>query len=677
MLLLVLAQALTAAPAPVATLPVAAPAAAQQGVVSYGPDFFAASRPANADEMVARLPGFAIDTGSGVRGYDGAAGNVLIDGQRPATKTDNLDEVLKRIPFATVERIDVIRGGAPGIDMQGKTVIANIIRKAGGGAHGLLAYADQTAQNGQHSWVVRAEGSGRLGVRSWEAGLYAGHFIDDGAGDGPLTRVDGAGKPLREGRIHSHGFAGQVVLTGAVESPLAGGQLRLNTRLFSNPYNFNETDFITLPDTHQQTEHDDDNTTQAEFGARYVRPLGAKASTELVALRQDKHEIIAADFRAPGDAEAFKLDNRTAETIVRGVAKLQRSPTLSWEAGGEGAYNTLTSQTRFALNGAAVALPAANVTVEEKRGEAFVKAVWRPHSTVTVEGAIREEGSQITSSGDVVLEKRLYFTKPRLALTWAPDADTQVRFRYERVVGQLDFGSFVASQNLANGSLTAGNPNLEPEKDWVSEVAVERHFLKSGAIVLTFRHSEITDAIDRAPIFQPNGDVFDAPANIGAGTKDEEILNLTLPLDRLGVPGGQIRVNSTWRQSEVTDPTTHTKRAITDLHPDDWDAHFQQDLPNLNLNWGVDVFGDQWGRYFRFNEIETRKIEPYVNPFVEWKPRPDWSLRFELDNITQRGFKRTLEHFAGPRGRSQVAFTEDKDPHFGQLYYVRLRKTFG
>ena len=118
-------------------------------------------------------------------------------------------------------------------------------------------------------------------------------------------------------------------------------------------------------------------------------------------------------------------------------------------------------------------------------------------------------------------------------------------------------------------------------------------------------------------------------------------------------------------------------RSITDLHPDDWDAHFQQDLPNYNLNWGVDVFGDQWGRYFRFNEIETRKIEPYVNPFVEWKPRPDWSLRFELDNVTQRGFKRTLEHFAGPRGRSQVAFTEDKDPHFGQLYYVRLRKTFG
>src|SRR5438270_121548 len=133
MLLSVLAQAvIAAAPAP----------AAQQGVTSYGPEFFAATRPANANEMVERLPGFTLDTGSGVRGYEGAAGNVLIDGQRPATKTDNLEEVLKRIPFSTVARIDVIRGGAPGIDMQGKTVIANIVRKAGGGAHGLIAYAD-------------------------------------------------------------------------------------------------------------------------------------------------------------------------------------------------------------------------------------------------------------------------------------------------------------------------------------------------------------------------------------------------------------------------------------------------------------------------------------------------------------------------------------------------------
>src|SRR5712671_3856043 len=94
MLLYVLAQAAAAAtPAVVAP----APPAAQQGVTSYGPEFFAALRPNTALDMVQRLPGFLLDTGSGVRGYEGAAGNVLIDGQRPAAKSEGIDSILQRM----------------------------------------------------------------------------------------------------------------------------------------------------------------------------------------------------------------------------------------------------------------------------------------------------------------------------------------------------------------------------------------------------------------------------------------------------------------------------------------------------------------------------------------------------------------------------------------------------
>ena len=73
--------------------------------------------------MIFRLPGFNLDTGdSGTRGFAGAAGNVLIDGDRPSSKSDSLDAVLRRISAGSVERIELIRGGAPGIDMQGRAV---------------------------------------------------------------------------------------------------------------------------------------------------------------------------------------------------------------------------------------------------------------------------------------------------------------------------------------------------------------------------------------------------------------------------------------------------------------------------------------------------------------------------------------------------------------------------
>ena len=91
-------------------------AAATQGVIAYPPAFFAAARPVNAREMLDRIPGFVFNGGDGVRGYEGAAGNVLIDGQRPASKSDNLDDILRRTPASKVARIELIRGGAPGID---------------------------------------------------------------------------------------------------------------------------------------------------------------------------------------------------------------------------------------------------------------------------------------------------------------------------------------------------------------------------------------------------------------------------------------------------------------------------------------------------------------------------------------------------------------------------------
>ena len=48
------------------------------------------------------------------RGMAGTAGTVLIDGAGPSTKSDSLDQILRRIPAA-------------GVDMQGRSVVANVI----------------------------------------------------------------------------------------------------------------------------------------------------------------------------------------------------------------------------------------------------------------------------------------------------------------------------------------------------------------------------------------------------------------------------------------------------------------------------------------------------------------------------------------------------------------------
>ena len=689
-MLLILAQAAAPqwpppAPAPLPSGAVAPPAAAGQaepaapteGVTRYTPDFFAAYRPANALEMVQRLPGFTLDTGAGVRGYDGAAGNVLIDGQRPATKADTLDQSLYRIPASAVDHIEVIRGGAPGIDMQGKTVIANVVRKSGGAFHGLLAYQNTGLSDGRNYWASRAEGSGKLGPGTWEGGLFMGQGQDGGQGDGPMSTVDPQGKLQQLGRIHAQGEGFNLVLNGAAEEPLLGGRLRVNGRINSQPYDSDETDSFTVPTTSSTHEHQDDDVFQTELGARYTHALGTRTNLETVLLRQDKTERYVDNFQSPGDGQIFHQNTITAESIARAVVTFQQSRTLSWEGGGEVADNTLSNRILFSDNGVAQALPAANVDVEEKRGEAFGKLVWQATKTITLEGAVREEGSNIASTGDVIQSKTLYYTKPRAVLTWSPDGDTQIRARFERSVGQLDFGSFVASTSFSAGVVTVGNPKLVPEQDLISEVAFERRFWGGGSAVITLRHTDIAQAVDRAPIFQPDGTAFDAPANIGNGTKDEESLNLTLPLDKLGIKGGRFVANSTWRQSQVTDPTTHAPREISGLDPVDWDLHFTQDLPVHRMDWGVDLYGEQRQRYYRFDVVETRKYGSQLDPFLEWKPRPDIQWRFEIDNAVNRSFKRFDDNYSGARNLTALEAIQARSERPARTFNIRLRKLFG
>ncbi len=62
--------------------------------------------------MIVRLPGFRLDGGDSARGFAGTAGNVLINGERPTTKSENLEGILKRISATAVERVELIRGGA-------------------------------------------------------------------------------------------------------------------------------------------------------------------------------------------------------------------------------------------------------------------------------------------------------------------------------------------------------------------------------------------------------------------------------------------------------------------------------------------------------------------------------------------------------------------------------------
>jgi outer membrane receptor protein involved in Fe transport len=679
-----------AAPEAAATAPQAAAPAAdhqQQGVISYPPAFFASANPSTAMDMLDRLPGFEFDGGSGVRGFGGAAGNVLIDGERPASKSDDLQSIVRRIPAGQVARIDLIRGGAPGIDMQGKTVIVNIIRRQETAVTGLVGVSGAFAYDGRFAPALRLEGTRRTGARSLEGSFVIAKFIDDGDGDGPRVRRDASGAPLIQSNVQTEGGGTQAVATGAYARPLLGGKFRINGQLFHQKYQEDIDDRFVTPVGHQ-VERDGNTKDSFELGLRWSRDLNAKTQLETVFLQTGTRYKLYDRFTDGVTTDVFTNRYTQGETVGRAELHYRHSDTLSFQGGGEVAYNWLNTSSAFAENGAPIALPAADVKVTETRGEVFLVGTWKALPTLNVEGALTVETSKIASTGDVTLEKTLTFPKPRLSATWSPNADNQLRVRIEREVGQLDFGDFIASSSLSSGTgVHAGNPDLNPQQDWLTEVALEHRFWGSGSVTLTGRHFQYTDLVDRAPIFlppsvcnpvpDPNACVFDAPANIGAGKRDAVILAFNLPLDKLWIKGGRIRFEGYKRWTEVTDPTTHTKREVSGVHPVEWEAHFTQDLPDAKVQWGVDVYGPWREPYYRYSEIETYKLKTYVTPFLEWKPQKGLAVRFEIQNLTERSFDRTRQSYTGPRDSNPLDYSDVRSLKFGRMYYVRVRKQFG
>jgi outer membrane receptor protein involved in Fe transport len=677
-------------PPPPASDPGATPppaAAAERGVISYPPSFFADVGPSTALEMVQRLPGFSFDRGAAVRGLSGSGGNVLIDGEPPVSKNDSLEEILRRIPVSSVLRIDVIRGGAPGIDMQGRTVIANVVRKSSAGLKGAFVWTMWPISDGRFFYGPRGEMQWREGQRLVELSFVIGKGPQDMAGDGNRVRVDANGNLLIRSKIDNDAQGSRRWLVGAYETPLAGGRLRLNGAYIGGDADGEYYDDIVFPSVSREFQYFSEDRSQSELGLRWNRRAGPN-QLDLVAFQQWNRTDNYARFDSPTLTRLFQNEKDVSETVGRIHFRRTASPALNLEAGIEGALNTLDSTTSLRINSGLVPLPAANVTVEEQRGEVFAVAAVRASPQLAFEFALRQEASTVTSSGDVVLEKSLSFTKPRATVTWSPFESLQVRGRIEREVTQLNFDDFVANNSVTQtGAVAAGNPDLSPMQAWVGELALERRFLKSGVFTVTLRRSELKDVIDRAPVFLGSV-VADAPANIGDGWRNEVQFSLSAPLDGIGLRQATLKAQLSLRETEVTDPTTGRPRPISAVQAfgpppqisavreSEWELRYAQDLPRLRSTWGFDIFGPYIDRFYRLNEIETLKSEIVILVFGEWKWRPDLSLRVELQSL-RRDTARVRDVWSGPRNTAPLLYRDFRDLQYDGAVQFRLRKTFG
>lgn len=646
--------------------------AAQQGVLIFTPDFFADQRPNSALDMVNRVPGFSVVDGDGSRGFEGAVGNILVNGSRPASKNDTGSAVLSRTLAGQVERIELIRGGAPGIDMQGFAVVVNVITKSESSRQHILTLNGAIFAVNRDLWGGSYQFTAKEGETTWGVTISDGISTSDANGIGPSIRRDANGAIIRQETYINDQYGGGTSARGNFATPLFGGKIDLTARYGIN--DFYSTTLQTGPTVRRENVYAEDGT-GGEFGAVYTRPLSTRLNLESRFIHQfnDYDNLSTSRTRDNGvdsPEQRFVSEGNASETIARALLRFEKSSALTFEGGGEIAYNMLETEQAFTVGGVDVPLPSASVKVEELRGEAFGKATWRVRPTLTVEGGLRVEASTITQSGDAEQEKSFFFPKPRLLATWTPMADNQFRLRFEREVGQLDFGDFAASSDLEDENVLGGNVDLEPEQRWITEATYERRFWADGIISVGLRHDEIVDAIDVIPL---DGGLS-AVGNIGDGTSDQLAVNILVPTDRFGFTGGRVGFRNTWNHTEVTDPTTGETRSISGLRPSQATFTIAQDINSWKLQWGGAYITKLSQTSYDPDQTSGFRGADYFEFWAEYKHTPTLSLRAQINLWDDFEIQRTV--YADRTQARPVAFYENRyiDPR--TFVSLRLRKTF-
>ena len=648
-----------------------------EGIQTYPRPFFDRFNPQTALDLIERLPAFAVDAGADdLRGFGGAAGNVLIDGERPSSKSGGIEDALRRIPASQVERIEVIRGSAGLSKAAGQAVVANVIRRRGSAA-GSWEVAFERAADG----IVYPSGEGTISRQfgAWDTSTKINAFWERFPLKGLRIQRDANGTLLSSQLEDRPSVLTQGYVSTAADRPLGGGTLTVTGRVGRSAF---------LPDTERlgfderlpdETPNErlfidyDSILIEGELGIDWTRPLQNEWSLKLLSFSSfftlDDEQIVSTERPVSSlvSGSTFVLAEDAVESIVRGTLGKTGNTRLKPEFGVELAYNRLESALALETRNG---LPAANVTVEELRGEAFANLIWRATGTLSIETGLAVEASEITVSGDASNSQSLVFAKPFATLIYDVRPGLQLRAGARHTVGQLDFSEFAASASAEDDRLLGGNPELEPDQTTRASFTLDLRSDTRGALNIEVFHEWRDDVIEQ--VLLPSG-AFGA-ANAGSGEVWGVAINGALPLIPL-IPGGLIEVEADIRDSSFDDPLTGTNRTLSDVKSPTVLAEFRQDLTERRIAWGFSYRAARDTAFFFGDEESLTTDGDQWTAFIEttqfWGVRTNFALR----NIGERNFFRERRFF-DPNRAGALAGSETIDRDRGMFATLTLTGQF-
>lgn len=666
------------------------------GVVDYPAAFFDSYEPDTALDMVVQLPGFQVDNGASERGFAGAAGNILINNRRPSAKQDSPSAILGRIPASLVDRIELIRDQIPGLDLQGQSILANVVLHEDAPA---AVRWDATFRKHEIVSPLRTAASisvadswrsidYTVGLSGWRAafGEQGTEQVFAGGGDLFETRDDGSSviNITANTYLNASTWVGNTLLGLNASVGYSDRDEVLESRRT-----------LAAPGGAKRIETFGDYMVNAdvELGIDAERRMRPKLVGKAILLFYDRDQDKINDQRIVSDGglqTLFRVADATTNT-TEAISRLEFDWT-GWsghatQGNFEVAFNALENallRTDDIGDGPElVVVPGANTRVAELRFDILLQ------DTLSLEPwtfnyGLGAERSTIKQSGDANQERSFSFIKPQFRINWSRSRAQQIRFSLYRDVGQLNFNDFVSATVFLDDDLALGNPDLKPESTWVSNLTYERRFGNLSVASMSVFHHWISDVEDLLPITAE----FEAPGNIGDGRRWGAELQMTIPLQALGPGDSRLDIMARWQDSTVVDPVTGIPRVLTadrgfggvPINPPfpgenefGYAAEFRQDLQGARFAWGWSVFGRADRPRFKVNELDVfDEKKPVVDLFVESTRWLGIKIGFEINNLLDLTAFRDRTIYVGQRGQSEAQQREVQRYSLGRRYILSL-----
>jgi outer membrane receptor for ferrienterochelin and colicins len=662
-------------------------ASGDDSTVIYPASYFVQWGPRTAQDMLDRIPGQASTGGpggpgggsptAGGRGLGSGSGGteILIDGKRTAGKNNQAGGLLRRIATDQVKEIQIIRGTSGELDVRGSGQVINVVLFEALASQSVSWDASAAmAQDGEFNPSGSVAVNGQRGEFNYLFTLRSNpRYSHNVTHERSILADFGRNDVISEHRINDRENNEISMNLGYNISPNSSARVNALYAVQDSPTSVSRITNNLRSTANALTTEKEDNPSDRdnwELGGDYELTLARGSRFKLLGIANQNNQNSTRERFKLNDDNVFENnlflnnDRIIQERIVRGSYTMDVFSEQSIEFGVEGAQTILDSKLALGLlsstgtPSAAVGglvpqnVSNANSRVEELRYEPFLIHNWTISPKMSLESTLVYEASEISQTGDITRTRDFSFVKPKLDLRYDLTPMLQLRGTVERIINQLNFADFVASNDEQDNdrNLVSGNAGLRQQTQWRYTFRTEYRLPNDvGVMSAEAFYANHQDVIDRIDVSPSDDNLQSANGNIGDGTEYGLNLNASIRMGMIGLPNLLVSPSFMVQDSQVTDPFLKVERRFQSYIRGQWRLTMRHDIPEWRFNWGLQNFDRVDGGLFRYDvdDIEFEIGDPRYNLFAEYVDSRGLTHRLDIGNVSNNVRCRRRTRFVG------------------------------